>query len=455
MTFYWLASRQWLFLLLERLSVEHPVAVVQMAAVLSQEALKPAEPHLLTVQFAKRAALRVASHDASVYDAATLRELKRCLKSPFAIRRRSRGGDRRRATRVAAERRFRFDEMDTIPYWYSRLAEVFDVDAQQVCDEVELYVCDKWGFFEKVWQQDKVAKWNRDERDWTLRSHRHGAEPTVENLDRYLEFNGMQCAALSMLQKEPTYLGPWGEGGWEGWLSRWDLLRGGEWLSDMRQPTPLDDLFWGASRSDWQSAPTQVEFDVASGLHNPLHTDCLMCYGDWSRYKEEDYESTNVDSALVSEGTGQALLFALAGSEHPSDYRIPTEGDELEIDDCIGDIPFALTGWVKVGDPDSGNIESHDPLRYEFSLQSIEPGTAFRRWAKLKFGDDRGKLGRGGHAAIRSPRRWRIRTVATGACCHLPIRSRRRHAGDLVVIVLPRRHPALEIVLLFSQRFWP
>ena len=66
---------------------------------------------------------------------------------------------------VSGDRRYDFDAMDTLPYWYAPLARVFDLPADTVAELAERWILDEWGLAKDDWWKD--ARELRDQRSWT------------------------------------------------------------------------------------------------------------------------------------------------------------------------------------------------------------------------------------------------------------------------------------------------
>jgi len=80
-------------------------------------------------------------------------------------------------------------------------------------------------------------------------------------------------------------------------------------------------------------------------------------------------ETVSLSTALVQHETASSLLRALQTVEDPWDYRIPPEGNELEIDQP----PYRLLGWLLEPESRSG-IDEKDPSGNQVSVFSCLPG---------------------------------------------------------------------------------
>jgi hypothetical protein len=405
-TFYWLGARQWFFLLVDKLSQELPETVLPISALIAQEAVKPPTPHALIMRLAKGAALRLAKHAKQPYNSQQVRKIASSL---VPLRKKAKTRQNHETYwhddfRRASGRRFQFDSTDTLPYWYSPAGNVFGVDGNGFCKAAERWICDEWGFSSGVWHNDPVRKWQVSDHDWTLRSNNHGSDPTIEDLRLYLEFNAMSCVMAELVATRPVAKDRWEREPWENWLSRWDLEWPSKWLADLRQETPRDPYLWRWSKShsgELAKVPDDADFDHAIGLLEPLHLGYLVADAREHRYQYDDSESIDVTSALVSSESSQSLLHALAECQHHSDYRVPTEGDELQISKRLPDgTRFVFQGWTRGLGSDSEGLDRHDPLRYGFGQALIVPGKAISQWASMALDSTRCKSYRKGRPRL-------------------------------------------------------
>lgn len=401
-TFYWLAAKQWFFLLLERLSDELPEAVLPLAGRVAKEATEPDTPHVLIMKFAKRTALRLARCKARPYGPKQLRAIRSSL---LPTKRRHKGARVVTAPghddyRSASGERFHFDSTDTLPYWYSGAGEVFAMNGRDFCKAAERWICDEWGFTGDVRDSDPTWKWDNRQYEWSLWSHSHGSESTIESLHTHLELNAMFCVAGELIKTMPVARSRWEKMPWENWFDRWGSTWQDGWRADYRQRTPLETAFWRWTTTqgdEWANRPADNEFDIATGLANPLHQGYLVAMADVTRYQYGDYETIRIASALVPAETSQSLLHALGQSRHHHDYRLPLEDDELKINEVLADgTRLCLNGWVHESGSDSEAVDQHDPLRYGLGDAILAPGRSMRRWATLTFNADRSKSYRRG-----------------------------------------------------------
>lgn len=376
--FLWLSARLSLFILLDRLSKEAPEVVKVHSKWILEEALKPEVPHALIRHFAKSTALALRERYARLYSQDDITKLKAVNKSPFAqVKQKERSPLRNRPTE-RKKRRFDFNGMDTLPYWYQPLGGRFGVGVEAVADIAEHWICDEWGF-----GRDHVSNdWLRRKYDWRLWTNHQGAEGIVETLETYLEWHAMFCAADELLRNRPVILDTWEKDPFGDWLGGWTLAWPSQWLSDMRDPVPLEKIYWDLGRSeseDWERQISPDAFDLLVGIREPPRPGFLVLNAWYRRADHSISETMNIESALVTPETAPALLRALQTTSNPRDYRVPPEGDELE----IAEEGFELKGWLRSMSSRWGGIDEKDPLRNDLSHSVVIPGRDFTEWSDL------------------------------------------------------------------------
>jgi hypothetical protein len=203
--FYFLAAKLWLTISLYRISAETPEALNSCKAEIFDLATSPELPHVGIREYAKRALLQLASAGAitlTYSENTQVDQVNTALKGQATKKR----GTYRSFSRVQDDkRRFKFDEMDTIPYWYEGILRIFPTASQdQVLEIAERWIIDKWGADpEANWWDKEPRKGRYDERRYGLWTHDHGSLPTVERYGTHLEWNAMHCVVGELLTTHP------------------------------------------------------------------------------------------------------------------------------------------------------------------------------------------------------------------------------------------------------------
>ena len=154
-------------------------------------------------------------------------------------------------------RRFRFNGLDTLPYWYAPMLNSFaGVDGERFLQEAERWIIDVWGYSidaHNLVKEPRRAQFDRS--DWALTMNSHGSKPTLEPFRTHLEWNAMWCAAGELLKSEP--LVPQDEDLWDDLSDRIDrekLVEPPLWSADLLVSTPLIARCWQPDKrplDDW------------------------------------------------------------------------------------------------------------------------------------------------------------------------------------------------------------
>lgn len=373
LTFYWMSAQVALLLLAARLAHDTPGLVQPYEGQLKAIAVDEAFPHALMRELAKSAVLQLwGTGESGPSPSERLRvESANSPRSEWIDSQRP-PYDKRH---VSADR-FRFDQMDTLPYWYSPVAEVFNVQLDVVASQAEHWIVDELGFTDDDWWHDEreISR----ERRYDEFSHRQGSIPRLESLHRYLELHGLFLAAGRLVDRAaPVCRDDGSYGTWSGWLGSHLATSDDWWLADLRSPVPpaavpirpLPDV------SDWVRA-TDAEFDDIVRRES----------GDWVKVWESSdshlgdrHQSVHLSSALVTPESAMSLM-ALLESVDSTSFRLPrVKSDEWDPDDGWprNQPGFQLLGWLEVVEDLGRSLEDHDPfsrIKYHFE----RPFSAFR-----------------------------------------------------------------------------
>ncbi len=379
--FYWISARQWLFLTLARIADEQPALMVPHLETLIQTATSREFPHAAIREMAKRAAFSIIDKRAISLPGGKEIELQMANEPAACLVERKFRYGKGDARRDREDRRFGFDSMDTLPYWFEPLSRVFDLGANEVADRAEAWIVDRLGFTDKDWWTDQREL--RREGQWQEMRNDHGSVPLLETLRTYLEYHAMLLAAGEVADSgTPMAYDEWTSdpSPWHAWLSRHVEAFPKFWLSDLRTPAPLEPFVFASFPPDdrWLmvDAPDfddQLILRLSDG-------DEVVLYGQLQMWAEDRSASVHIHSALVEPETATSLLRALQTATNPYDWRLPNEdragtwdGGRAEIDE--GEL--RLKGLLAEVRQETEGLDEHDPLariRYVFDL----PGAAFQ-----------------------------------------------------------------------------
>lgn len=389
--YYWLAARLWLVMAIRRIAEETPHAVRPHLDLLARIATDPDLPHVVIREHAKRAALYLVDHGGGAVSSAVLASIRSTNEPrlPRTRTKRSIGGPYREDRRTKVS--FNFDPMDTLPYWYSALVDLFPkITMDQILKQAENWIVGRWRAPSSAnWWADEPRKGRYDERRYSLWSHRHGSLPTVERYGTYLEWHAMLCVVGELLETNALSRPTESFRSFEEWLERLLPTESHHWLSDLRMPTPLEIRLWVPDpRPDerWLRAPRASEFTAELGIGRHGRPGSIVVGGQSSVRFPSRQLTVTVSSALVAPETASALVRALQTARDPNDFRIPDEDEEFEIDAA----PYRLIGWLADNHRDL-RFDERDPLRHQATPLRRLPGRLVNRTLGLTYG-------RGAHA---------------------------------------------------------
>ena len=379
--FYWLAARLWFASAWDRVAVERPELAAFAGPTLLEIALDDSFPHLLVRSFARDACKKLAAAGHLSLSSEQNSHLVRVNEPPVprapadpSVRKSIGFGHRDGFAYSNGVRRFKFDPIDTLPYWYAPMLQSFAaVDGERFLREAERWIVDVWGHRGDADGFVKESRRGRfDRNDWRLSMHSHGSRPTVETLRTHLEWHAMWCAAGELLKTEP--LVPRSEDNWYELSDRVEremLMETPLWSADLLVSTPLLDRNWRPDKRplhEWVLAVREADHRAEIFQSDSLH--CVVVDGSSERRMGNRVERTLVSSALVAPVTSRSLLRALQTMDDSWDYKLPDEGEELaEIDEG----PFRFLGWLERTHRDDG-IDKKDPFRgYAFRID-LRPG---------------------------------------------------------------------------------
>ncbi|AGK81541.1 hypothetical protein SFUL_6661 [Streptomyces microflavus DSM 40593] len=370
--FYRLSAVTGLLTALHRVAWDKPALMREHFDVFVRHATNTDLPHAQIRELARRTALALAAPDDPFRDQLEAANRPDCCRSDRTLKYEHGGG----LSDVGD--RYRFDAIDTVPYWFRPLAKVFNLPVDTIARKAETWILDKWGLSEKDWWTD--ARELRSERVSARMGHRHGSIPPEESLRLYLEYHSMLAAAGELVDEQrPLLIEKWNENDdpWDEWLAQ-HVLPDGPWLADLSEPAPAQPwLFPGSDPDDsaW-AAPLLTDSNEIFGLvHDDLPPSVLVAASmntTWTGGIENVY----VASALVRPDRAEDLQRALAAATESWDWKLPDEDEtEHEVDHGL----FELRGWLRDPAPRPENLDEHDPYAQGLRAEGPLPGHAFRR----------------------------------------------------------------------------
>lgn len=385
----WLTKREWLLFGLECLARRAPDLLAAEAARIAEHALSPDLPHAKIRHHAREIVMAIhASPTARQVPGASLLRPKRlariaavnCPSSTVPARRAERQGiHRHRARRDPALSwpKYRFDSMDTLPYWYDPLGRVFGISAHDVADVAYPWITERWGIttavVEAAWKEE------RERVRWEDRSHRQGSEPAIETIERYADRHGLLVAAGALLESRAVLDdGPREGDRWTDW-ARGDLHNPDPAFSSRLLVAPPPDApdHYGPpaeAYEDWRRRDSIAGFlaelegmplphfgrsgkaDEDLARKEGVTQEWIVLSSSRSGTVGDRHFTAWVDPALISRGTAEA--FQRLVHDAPNGVRLPTL--RLGYDTILPQLEHDLRTRTDYYVSENDWIESHD-----------------------------------------------------------------------------------------------
>lgn len=363
--FYWAAARLWVFITFARIAKESPQAINPHAEKMLSYATDSEFPHVLLRHFAKEAIKNLVAHGALNWSAKKLKEVEQInISSIFSEE--NLVSNNLGLIRQENGEKFKFDTMDTLPYWYEPALKIFtDVTAKKFLECAENWIINKWEeFTDGAWDTEKRRS-RLSERipNWM---NSHGSYPTFERYKTYLEWHAMCCTIGELLSTHylredndhPNLLF------FNRWLEEHALTLPPIWLADLRGNKPLNKELWLAPiLSDETWVEEIQEKDFLKALKSEANQ--IVVDGYYTVYFKQFELSVRISTSLVSPFTADSLVRALQTANDANDYRLPPANNEFEINKP----PYQLKGWL-VNRECYAQLDEHDS--YRVGVRGIE-----------------------------------------------------------------------------------
>jgi hypothetical protein len=374
--FYPVSARVWLLVLLERLADERPENLAAHARTIADIAFNRIFPHAQLRGLAKRVVFHLADHIPTILPHDMLDMLTfanrptSCLYprgDAFSSRYGPGSSDQTDGSR--STRRFGFDWLDTLRYWYPPVSRIFGDPPRDlnITARAERWICDHWGRSDKDWWKDPREIGARY--GWQEMDHGHGQVPIIENMRTYLEYHAMFCAAGEMSDELPqnvrngdyenseSLIDPW-----ERWIREHVTTRQDCWLADLRSSTPYRADCWRQflPLEQWLRRDNPAEYDLELGLEEGSQLTEMVVSGYLTIGDSGRRGTARVSSALVSPDAALSLMRALQTTSNPHNYILPMD-DEDYSEREITDAGFELKAWLNDGRFEEG-LDEFDSL---------------------------------------------------------------------------------------------
>ena len=376
--FYWLSARLWLVIALDRIAEETPAAVSPYGEALLEICFSDAFPHLLVRDYAADACRKLIANGHFRPDNSQTEKLKQVNRGlpPTGTRKpvpyeydAFEFGEMR-----SSGRRFHFDAMDTLRYWYKPWLSVFeDITSDAFLETVEEWIVDKWGVEDHPPYGSEEPRPQRfSDPPFNLSSNSHGSLPTLESYRNHLEWHAMWCAAGQLLKTRPLS-NPEDSDSNElaNKISQGKLTYPPYWLSDFVGPVPLQPHRWRPPAEPMEKWLGNInDEDFLREVFPVDQPGWVIVSADIIAKSTNHRETVKIGTGLVSPDTAHALLRALQTSEenHWYFYGLPG-GQKIDLPD------YTLQRWLASSDRERG-YDGKDPYRNEIERPQSLPGQA-------------------------------------------------------------------------------
>ncbi|MFU8875464.1 hypothetical protein [Micromonospora sp. SL4-19] len=396
MAFYDQHAQLWLLMALERLAVDNPASLRPFEAQLRRMALGT-HTHVLMRESACRVLDALDRHGLIDLDSDERARLaarnKPISKIPATRTRRKPLGSRSRGRQEGAYR-FHFDFEE---HWIEPLARCFAMDPAEAVRMVSDVITTLWGLDVREGRVEDLRQ-SRGLFDRQKTFYHKYDTPIVHDLDFYLSFHALMTVAGQLIDTRPARDDPDSFDSFPDWLQRFRPTRpDGRWLADRRDPVPADrsTLSDAAYRDGAWTQPVTSE-DLTAQIFEAEPG--MITVWEWSEQNYHDStEIVTVESALVEPNRSSHLLAAWQVSASSYDFRVPTAGDDCEID-VAG---YRLLGWIKETDL-VGGLDERDPLAGGVKYPGPRPSGEACAWLDLGSDADQRLWHQDGRAMMRS-----------------------------------------------------
>jgi hypothetical protein len=378
MYYYKLHGLQWLVMAFARASKTNPSPILQYTDFLVEHSLN-SEPHVMIRHYASLAAINLLTTTNQAGDEKLLQQLRSVNVSrldPVFSERYSRVRRTRYDPHEDFESRFFFG-FDTEEYLFEPLGRCFAKTGRFVEKEVALVIKENLSY-------PGQCKAEEDERSQRgifsdRNSYSRGSHPKEDDLRFYLTYHALMITSGKMLSSLPTHRdSDYKDDDFSSWVSEQSvLLNDGMWLSDRRDPAPLERPRWKDEQKIdfWKYSLRKDDFERVFLSSD----DFLNVWGRW-RYVANDYvESIEINSVLVHPSKSEALLSALQTADNPRDYSIPAykeengdDEDEENYSTGDGKEELLMKGWI-VDNTEEKGLCALDPWSGGISYPAIVP----------------------------------------------------------------------------------
>lgn len=361
--FYSVSAKLYLWIAIARVSEENPACLLEFSEEFLEELVKKDPPHVLIRSLIKQTCLNLVKAETTCYTTEEQKLIEQQLVSEISNHTSVEEYIARVEAASKSKLQFSFDHLDTLPYWYHNLGRAFNIGEFVIAKEADRIIREEFGYQGDVNADDYIHK-QLHSSNYHLTSKRQNNLPTIEDLQTYFEYHAMFCVAQRLLDSVPESNPDDSWTSFHSWLEHRGVTWKHYWLSDIRDPLPLEARYWvnkfNHFDKEWRDKIPDSYFDQQVGFEHFWGCNRLTVYGQESRFFRENTETVSIHSALVTEKTAEALLRALQTAKDPYDYVIPFEEDVYGHE--VEETGFSFKGWLRSTGPEGSGLDKHEPL---------------------------------------------------------------------------------------------
>jgi hypothetical protein len=367
--FYVLHARLWLLMVLERVALDRPDAILRHRTMLEQVAFSTNFPHVAMRSCAIDALRQLtALLDSGERDTLEAK-LATANRSPFPHVPRQTYGERRYLQRPDTAPRpedvFYLD-YDFNKYSVERLCHVFDCAGWEVEDSITRWVR-RWDTTARG--MNDCPRSHSDDRSWAS-----GNVPETDRYGGYLGWHGLMLTAGDMLASRVVTGQDWSGDAWAAFLAEYRVSRAdGLWLADATDAFPLD-----LPRDDAIPMPDpgrrSVEREdqallapmlgIADGR---LDSEWMPADGRWSLGRDT---TVTMASVLASPNDARATVMTLL-SDEPFFRWLPDDPDNIERH--FGREGHSIRAWIESVQHSERHFDRYDPYAASTAMHRPAP----------------------------------------------------------------------------------
>ncbi len=411
--FYWMSAKLYLWIAIDRLVTESPQVLIEFRGRFLQELKNENLPHALIRYYIRKSCINLYRYDNTLFsdnEISSIMDSNQSRLDPINERQYSRA---LRRTSSGSEREwlFDFDQVDTLPYWYSNLGDVFNVSEYDVADIADKFITEDWGYTKEDRTEDYI-KGQLSSRDYDLTRNDHGDNPEIEDLSIYFEYHAMFCAASVLLERKPLAENDsWNE--WDEWLESHANSFGDFWLSDLADPVPVNDYVEKTDKKgfdeQWRDVIDEDYFDKKVGFLGEAAIEFITVYAESSEFIGPNEEAVSISSCIISEKGSDAFLRTLHFTEDSRDYYLPFELNDIDgsgkTNGIFNEDGFYFNGWLSEFRSEIDGLDAHESLYRLNSPKYIKFGANVEKHFNIQY-DELFKKSYSDHEVVSISRNW-------------------------------------------------